>query len=92
MALNTAIKPRQKWTLTFDQPSCPASVGTDSAAQTAKGATTDMAFEVRRPTTLSSNIVLSAKCSTKDQIIITFHNISVAAVDPPSLTYEVFAF
>jgi len=89
MAINTAVVVQKKWSFTFDQASVAANTGADSTAQTAPGAVVGAMYLVQRPATLAAGLVLSARCTTKDQILITFHNVTAVALDPASLTYEV---
>lgn len=89
MSVNLTSPPIKKWTFTFDQGSCTANTTTNSAAQTAKGAKTTGWFLVKRPNTLDAGLIVEAVCTTVNQVIIKFHNVTVAPIDPASLTYEV---
>ena len=93
MALATAKAPRLNQTLTFDMTSCTAATTTTSSAQTLKGARTNMAFFVSRPTSLNAGVFpVAAFCDAADTIKIVFANVTAGNIDPASLSYEVIGF
>lgn len=92
MPINTSSPVRGRWTITFDMTSCGAAARTVSTGQTAKGATTDMVFLVKRPSGLSANLAVDASCTTAGQILFGFTNPTAGAIDPTSLSYDVIGF
>lgn len=93
MAINTAFMPRLKGSVTFDMGACTASQTTTSSAQTLAGATTDMIFHVKRPSSLDAGLtVCDAFCDSAGTIKFVFMNATVGSINPASLTYEVIGF
>lgn len=93
MALNTSFHPRVKGSVTFDQGNCAASTTTTSSAQTLKGARTDMAFYVSRPSGLDAGLtVCDAFCDSADTIKFVFMNATTGGINPSSLTFDVIGW
>jgi hypothetical protein len=89
MAINTAQPVQKFWSITHDQASIAAATQVVSSAKTAVGARTDGIYLVQRPASLNLGLLVEANCTTADQIVLRFTNVTAAAIDPASLTFDV---
>lgn len=89
MAINTAQPVQKMWSITHDQGSIAANTQAVSSAKTAPGAKTDGIYLVQRPSGLNLGLLVEANCTTADQIILRFTNVTAGSLDPASLVFDV---
>ena len=89
MAISTAQPVQKYWAITHDQASIAANTMVASSAKTALGAKVDGIYHVKRPSGLNNGLSVTAECTTADQIVLRFTNVTAGALDPASLTFEV---